>query len=125
MQYKAKNPKEYLEMLEDDWRREKLLELRTIIKKVAPEIKETIEYNMLGYGTGGKNIFHLTAQKAYVSLYIGNIDKVENARTMLKEFEMGKGCIRIKKKVQLDETKIAEFIAQTYAFQEMGGDTSC
>lgn len=31
MQYDAKNAEEYLEMLEDDWRKEKLLAIRQMI----------------------------------------------------------------------------------------------
>jgi uncharacterized protein YdhG (YjbR/CyaY superfamily) len=85
MQYEAKNPNEYLDKLENDWRKDKLKEIREIIKSKGRELKEGIEYKMLCYGKEEKNIFHLNAQKSYVSLYAGNIDKVANSKTLLKE----------------------------------------
>jgi uncharacterized protein YdhG (YjbR/CyaY superfamily) len=49
MQYDARTPAEYLKMLEPDWRKEKLLELRKMIRKHGPELEEGIKYGMLGY----------------------------------------------------------------------------
>jgi len=112
-------------LLEPDWRKEKVEELRILIKRLCPELKEGIEYKVLAYGDGTKNIFHLNAQRAYVSLYVGNIDKVENARTLLQDFNMGKGCIRIRKRINLSETKIDEFITQVMNLWLKGGNTDC
>lgn len=39
MQYDANNPEEYIEMLEDDWRKEKLLAIWQLIFDKAPEIE--------------------------------------------------------------------------------------
>ena len=50
MQYDAKNSEEYLELLEDDWRKEKLLAIRKMIFAYAPELEEVIRYKMLNYG---------------------------------------------------------------------------
>lgn len=125
MTYDAKTPEEYMTLLEPDWRKEKVEELRILIKSLCPELKEGIEYKALAYGDGRKNIFHINAQKAYVSLYVGNIDKVQNARTLLQEFNMGKGCIRIKKSIDLSETKIDEFITQVMRIWLKGGNTDC
>lgn len=36
MQYDAKNAEEYLNMIEDDWRKEKLLMIRQMILDYAP-----------------------------------------------------------------------------------------
>lgn len=125
MVYDAKTPEEYMSLLDPDWRKETVEEMRLLIKKLCPELKEGIEYKVLAYGNGTKNIFHLNAQQAYVSLYVGNIDKVENGRTLLKEFNMGKGCIRIKKSINLSETKIDEFIIQVMDTWLKGGNTDC
>jgi uncharacterized protein YdhG (YjbR/CyaY superfamily) len=72
-----------------------------------------------------KNIFHLNAQSAYVSLYVGNIDKVKNAKELLKDFDKGKGCIRIKKTVDLSKTGLEAFIRETIKLWERGGNTDC
>ncbi|MEQ9167618.1 MAG: DUF1801 domain-containing protein [Cyclobacteriaceae bacterium] len=125
MQYEAKNPNDYLESLKSDWRKDKLEEVRGMIKENGPNLKEGIEYKMLCYSNVGKSIFHLNAQKAYVSLYVGNINKVANSETLLKEFDVGKGCIRIKKDIKLSETKLEEFILKTINLWRKGGDTDC
>ena len=125
MQYEANTPNEYLEKLESGWRKDKLEEIREIIKKQGPHLNEGIEYKMLSYGNNGKNIFHLNAQQAYVSLYVGTIAKVENSQELLKDFDYGKGCIRIKKKANILASGLQEFIKQTIDLWEKGGNTDC
>ena len=125
MQYEAKTPGEYLEKLENDWRKDKLQQVREMIRSQGPQLKEGIEYKMLSYGMNGKNIFHLNAQAAYISLYVGNIDKVENAKELLRGFDRGKGCIRIKQKANLSVGGLEEFIKQTVALWDRGGNTDC
>lgn len=49
MQYEAKSTKEYLESLENDWRKYKLEEVRSIIKLKEPDLEEGIEYNIKCY----------------------------------------------------------------------------
>ena len=82
MQYDAKTAEEYLEMLEEDWRKEKILMIRQIILDYAPEMEEVIRYKMLNYGKDDDYVFALNAQKHYVSLYVGNIEKIDNAETL-------------------------------------------
>ena len=125
MQYEAKTPSEFLEKLERDWRKDKLEQVREMILKHGAALREGIEYKMLAYGNNKKNIFHLTAQRAYVSLYVGNISKVDNAQTLLKDFDQGKGCIRIKKKIKITDTDLDKFIKRTIALWEVGGNTDC
>jgi uncharacterized protein YdhG (YjbR/CyaY superfamily) len=125
MQYEAKTPKEYLGKLKNDWRKLKLEEIRSIILHHGPALLEGIEYKMLAYGSAKKNIFHLNAQRAYVSLYVGNIDKVENAQELLKDFEYGKGCIRIKKTINLSKSGLETFIKKTIEMQARGENTDC
>jgi len=125
MQYEAKTASEYLEKLEAGWRKDKLEQIREMILEQGPHLKEGIEYKMLCYGYDDKSIFHLNAQQAYVSLYVGDIDKVESARELLKDFDKGKGCIRIKKNVNISETGLHEFIKQTVSVWQKGGNTDC
>ena len=125
MQYEVKTPSEYLEQLENDWRKEKLMQVQNMIKKNAPDLVEHIEYKMLSYAKNGKSIFHLNAQRAYVSLYVGSINKVDNAQELLKDFDIGKGCIRIKKKVSIPDTCLEVFIKRTIEVWEKGGNTDC
>lgn len=125
MLYNVKTPSEYLKKLDKDWRKNKLIEVREMIKKNGPELIEGIKYKMLSYEYDDKIIFSLNAQQAYVSLYVGNVDKVENARKLLKEFNIGKGCIRIKKSIDLQESNLEKFIANTIEIWRKGGETDC
>lgn len=125
MQYEAKTPEEYFKLLENDWRKEKLLDIRRIILEYAPELVESIHYKMLCYGNELIKIFYLNAQKSYVSLYVGTIEKVENSDILLEKFNYGKGCIRIKKSIDISNTGLETFIKHTIDIWRAGGDTSC
>jgi len=75
-----------VEQLEDDLRKTKLKEIREIILLNGLGLTEDIEYKMLCYHHGQISLFHLNAQKNCVSLYVGNIDKINGSR---KRFNMG------------------------------------
>jgi len=125
VQYDAKTAEEYLEMLEVDWRKEKLLMIRQIILDYAPEMEEVIRYKMLNYGKDDDYVFALNAQKHYVSLYVGNIEKIDNAETLLEGYNYGKGCIRVRKTINIEETGLEQFIQKTIDMWRAGQDTSC
>ena len=125
MQYDAKNPEAYLEMLEDDWRKEKLLAIRQMIIAYAPELDEVIRYKMLNYGKEDNYVFALNAQKQYVSLYVGTIEKVENAEILLAGYKYGKGCIRVKKSIKIEDSGLEQFIHKTVDMWRAGEDTAC
>lgn len=102
-----------------------MLAVRQLILKNWTDCNEGIEWGMLSFGDESKNIFHLTAQKGYVSLYVGDTNKVENADKMLDGFDRGKGCIRIKKSLDLSATKLEAFILGTIALHKAGGNMDC
>lgn len=125
MQYQAKTPEEYLDLLENDWRKERILDIRRIILEYAPELEESIQYKMLCYGNELTQVFYLNAQKSYVSLYVGTIEKVEDSDILLEKLSYGKGCIRIKKSIDISNTGLEAFIKQTINIWRTGGDISC
>ncbi len=125
MQYDAKNPEEYLELLDQDWRKERLLEVRSMILTYGTDLEESIQYKMLGYGKNELQIFGLNAQKGYVSLYVGTIDKINDASELLAGYDYGKGCIRIKKSIDIHKTGLEVLIKRTIDIWRAGGDTSC
>lgn len=125
MQYKAETPQAYMSVIEDDWRGDIIQEIRTLITKNRSNIHETIEYHMLAYQYHEQTIFHLNAQRAYVSLYIGNIDKVDGMREMLNEFDCGKGCIRIKKWTVIADTNLDVCIKKMIAVWDNRGEINC
>lgn len=125
MQSSAETPTEYMDMLDDDWRRDKLQQIRAIIKRQAPQLDERINYKMLGYGNGDAFVFHLNAQRAYVSLYVGNVSKVDPDGALLEGLSVGKGCIRFSKSIKIDDTRIDEFIARALEMWRAGEDIDC
>ncbi|MDJ0755950.1 MAG: DUF1801 domain-containing protein [Ardenticatenaceae bacterium] len=125
MQYDAKTPAEYMEMLEDDWRKEKLEKLRQLIKNSGPNLEEGINYKMLSYGDENGILFHLNAQKKYVSLYIGDAKKVDPDGRLLEGIDAGKGCLRFKKSLAISDTQIEKFIVRTVEMWERGEDVAC
>ena len=125
VQYDVSTPADYLAALEDDWRKEKLLELRAMIQTAAPEVEEGLAYKMLSYGVGDDQFMALNAQKHYVSLYVGDIEKIENSEELLKEFNLGKGCVRVRKTIDLFATGIETFIQNTIKRWRAGLDIDC
>ena len=125
MQYDVKTPAEYMAALEDDWRREKVEQIRAIIKEKAPDITEGINYKMLSYGEGENIVFHLNAQKSYVSFYVGDTKKIDPTGELLEGINCGKGCLRFKKRQAIGDTRLDEFIAKTVELWRAGEDVYC
>lgn len=125
MQYNVRTPQEYLDALEDDWRREKLLALREIIRACGPELVEGIDYGMLSYRSGDEIILGLNAQKHYVSMYVGDIRKIDPDGTLLAGLNVGKGCIRFSKTTSVSAPGIRAFVQRTIDMARRGEDLSC
>ncbi|MEL6534870.1 MAG: DUF1801 domain-containing protein [Bacteroidota bacterium] len=125
MQYDVESPTEYLEVLDADWRKDKLVEIRDLILTNSTAPDEAIQYKMLSYTEAGTHVFHLNAQKNYVGLYVGNINKIDPEGKLLEGLDMGKGCIRIKKKNAVTGTGLESFIEQALAMAREGKDLDC
>jgi uncharacterized protein YdhG (YjbR/CyaY superfamily) len=125
MQYAAETPQDYLEQLDDDWRRQKVLELRDLITSTEPSIKEHMHYKMLGYALDDEFVFHLNAQRNYVSLYVGDATKIDPEGELLKGLSVGKGCVRFSKTKSVEDSRIAEFIQQAVSLKMSGEDLEC
>lgn len=125
MQYDVQTPEEYLRCLEDDWRREKLLELRELILTYGPDLSEGIDYKMLSYRDERGIVFALNAQKHYVALYVGDARKIDEDGTLLAGLNVGKGCIRFTKTKAIAQTRIDEFIERAINLWKRGVDVGC
>lgn len=125
MQYDAGTPAEYMKRLEDDWRRETVRQLREAIRAGAPGLAEGINYKMLSFADDAGVVFHLNAQKNYVSLYVGDLDKVDVDGALLKGLSRGKGCVRFGKSVKVADTRIGEFIERVMALRRAGTHLGC
>ena len=97
MQYDAETPEAYLELLDRDWRRERLLDIRAAMLAVSG-VEEGIGYGMLQYRRGGDVFAHLNAQKAYVGVYLGELEKLDPGGAIRAGINCGKSCLRVKKR---------------------------
>lgn len=125
MQYEVETPVAYLQALEEDWRKEKLAILRELILKNGPEFTEGIQYKMLSYADQKGVIFHLNAQRNYVSLYVGDASKVDTDGSLLQGIDVGKGCLRFKKTVNIPDTQIEAFIIKSFQMWREDKDIGC
>ena len=80
---------------------------------------------MLAYGNEYNTVFHLNAQKNYVSLYVGDISKIDPDGEFIEGLNIGKGCVRFTKSIQIPDTKINDFIERTIMLWEQGKDIEC
>ena len=104
MQYDAATPEEYLSMIENDWRRERLLAIREMLL-VIPGIAEGIAYGMLQYRVDGEVFAHLNAQKAYVGVYLGELERFDPGAEIRGGMNCGKSCVRFRKRDDLAVVK--------------------
>jgi len=125
MQYDVATPEDYLDALDADWRRDKLQKLRGIIRDRAPDLEEVISHKMLGYRGQRGVALHLNAQKGYISLYVGNIAKIDTDGALLNGIDCGKSCVRFKKSSPIDAAKIAALVDRAVDLWRQGADTGC
>jgi len=125
MQYDASTPQAYLDALALDWRKDKLAQLRALILSTSSELVECINYKMLCYRLNDVAVFHLNAQKGYVSLYVGDIKKIDPGNTLLSGLNVGKGCIRLTKSIDIKTTQLDQFIARAIKLSQQGIDLDC
>jgi uncharacterized protein YdhG (YjbR/CyaY superfamily) len=125
MQYDVRTPNEYMASLDNDWRREKVERLRALIRSHGPDLVEGINYKMLSYSDERGIIFHLNAQKNYVSLYVGDAKKIDPAGDLLRGIDVGKGCIRFSKSTSVSDTSIGEFIRRAIHMWKRREDIEC
>ncbi|MDC2889830.1 DUF1801 domain-containing protein [Psychrosphaera algicola] len=125
MQYDVNTPEHYVAALEDDWRKEKLLLLQQKILEMAPETELSINYKMLCFKINDIVMCHLNAQKNTVSLYVGNISKVDPTGQLLEGYNLGKGCIRLSKTKSITNENFTSFLTKMVTMGRSGIDLSC
>ncbi|MDJ1016575.1 MAG: DUF1801 domain-containing protein [Paracoccaceae bacterium] len=98
MQYDAETPDAYLALLEDDWRKDRLLAIRDIFLREVEGLSEGIGYGMLRYERNGDVFGHLNAQKAYVGVYLGDLERIDPGGAIRAGMNCGKSCLRVRKR---------------------------
>ncbi len=135
MQYEAKTPDEYIEVIPEE-RREIMQRLRTVIKDNLPEgFSEVINYKMIGYvvphelypdgyhcdPTLPLPFMNIASQKNFIAVYHSGIYAqkelmdwfvTEYPKHVKTKLDMGKSCIRFKKIDQIPLQLIGELASK-------------
>ena len=104
MQYDAETPEAYLDMLDGDWRRDHLMKVREAMLLVS-DVDEGIGHGMLQYRRAGEVFAHLNAQKGYVGVYLGDLEKIDPGAKIRGRMSCGKTCLRLRKRDDPDVAK--------------------
>lgn len=87
---------DYFEQMPAD-RREALGSLRSLIKRVWPEVSEDLAYGMPTYHLDGRPAFGLANQKHFMAMHVLPYDLLEPFKNDLKVHDCGKSCIRFRR----------------------------
>jgi uncharacterized protein YdhG (YjbR/CyaY superfamily) len=68
-------------------------EIRTLIKKIAPDSEENISYGMPAYKTNGKPLVYFAGYKNHIGFY-ATPNAHEKFKVELSEFKQGKGSVQ-------------------------------
>lgn len=131
----AKTPEEYINLIEDPKRKEDIIILDKLIRKIAPKLEPHIISGMIGYGTfrykyasgreGDWSKVLLASQKNYISVYACATEgdkyiaedykhslPAKAGKSKLSKVNIGKSCIRFKKIEDIDIKILEELITK-------------
>ena len=94
---------EYFDEIPEE-RREVFRAMREMVRQVAPQAEESMEYGMPSYKLEGEMLCAFASQKQYLAFYFCYHDLVEQYKDRLESPNCGKSCIRYRspKTVRLD-----------------------
>jgi uncharacterized protein YdhG (YjbR/CyaY superfamily) len=122
MQSSAGSVAVYLKEVPDD-RRPALTKLRGLIRKIAPDATESMEYGMPVYHLNGM-LCAFASQKQNLALYVGS-EFLEQFKPRLGKIKCGKGCIRFKKLEDLKLDVVEELLKANAAKARGRGEEAC
>ena len=117
MQSKASSVDQYLAELPAD-RLEQLTAVRALCAAHLPDHEETMEYGMPVYRRNGKAEFAWASQARYISLYVMKLGVIEANAELLRDLNVGQGCIRLAPSRQLDTDLIELLLTATASSPE-------
>ena len=92
MDSKFKNTDDYIKSFPKDVR-QRLEQIRTIIKNTAPDAEESISYAMPAYKLNGKPLVYFAAFKNHIGFYATPSGHSEFAKELSK-YKQGKGSVQ-------------------------------
>lgn len=101
-------------------RRAALTQLRTLIRKTAPDAAECMNYGMPCY----TNLCAFASQKQYMALY-AEPTVVDHYRKELGKLSCGKGCIRFRHLRDLPLKVVEKILQDTVVLRKKGIPSTC
>ncbi|MBX2979801.1 MAG: DUF1801 domain-containing protein [Flavobacteriales bacterium] len=86
----------YFDELASD-RKEALLQLRSMIRKIWPACTEDLSLGMPTFHLNGHAFCAIADQKRFMAIYLMHYDLLIAFKNELKRFDCGKSCIRFKR----------------------------
>ena len=78
-------------------RRDALLAIRKMIRRIWPNATEDMHYNMPTFHLDGEPMCAIASQKHFMALYVMHYDLLDAFKNDLKVYDRGKSCIRFKR----------------------------
>lgn len=111
MRRDASSPEAYVADV-DEPQREVLDAIRQVIREVAPDVEEGIQYGMLDY----PGLANLAAQKQYVALYVAP-PVLAGRKGDFPGLSSGKSCLRFRALDQVDREALGRLLREVRAFR--------
>lgn len=105
MKIDAATPEAYFDAIPEE-RREQLLEIRKLVKRAWPKVKEDMHQGMPTYHLDGQPFFSMASQKNFMAIYVMPYDLLDAFNKDLKAYDRGRSCIRFRR---LDADKLELF----------------
>lgn len=78
-------------------RRDALLAIRKMIRRIWPEVTEDMAYGMPTFHLGGVLLCAIASQKYFITFHVIPYDLLVHFKNDLKVYDHGKSCIRFRK----------------------------
>jgi uncharacterized protein YdhG (YjbR/CyaY superfamily) len=78
-------------------RRDALLAIRQLIRRIWPSTIEDMYYEMPTFHLDGQPLCAIASQKHFMALYVMNYDLLDAFKNDLKVYDRGKSCVRFKR----------------------------
>ena len=118
MKYEVNSVKEYLAAIPAE-RKPQLEQLISIVKELAPDAEEELNYGMPFYPLEGP-LFAIASQKHFMALYVTEHDIVKKYKDELGKVSMGKSCIRFKHIYKINLDVVRQIIEEVYERRKSG-----
>lgn len=105
----------YLNKIDDPAKRQALEDLRSLIKKAAPDAEEAPVYGVPGFKLNGQGLVCYAAFKAHCGFYPMSPELMDKMTTELEGLRVAKGTIHFTPDQPLDESLVERIVTARVA----------